>query len=243
MKSFLMTFAQLLFALLMYCMGTIFFGLALFPSIALVFKVWHASYQVALWIRFIALGLSLGAGFFLFGLSLVILIGLVRTILFLRLKEGRYPIFSWEAVKWACVSSLYLLINFTFIDFILLTPFANLLQRMLGAKLGKNVQINSKFVFDASLLEIGDNTVIGGGAVIIGHQVERGFLKLRKVRIGKNVTIGSNSIITPGCEIGDNAIVGAGAVLLKNTKIEPRGLWYGVPAEPARPHHSQEEVK
>ena len=55
------------------------------------------------------------------------------------------------------------MIHYTFIDFILLTPFANLLFRMLGARLGRNVQFNSKDVYDASLLEIGDNTVVGGG--------------------------------------------------------------------------------
>src|SRR4030042_5353348 len=142
--------------------------------------------------------------------------------------------FSAEAAKWALISSLYLMINFTFIYFILLTPFANWLLAMLGAKVGKNVQINSKFIFDATLLTIGDNTVIGGGAIIIGHQVERGRLKLKKVTIGKNVTIGSNSIITPGCEIGDGAIIGAGAVLLKNTKVGPRQVWYGIPARNVR---------
>ena len=143
-------------------------------------------------------------------------------------------------MQWAFVSSLYLMINFTFIDFILLTPFASILQRLLGAKLGKNVQINSKYVFDASLLEIGDNTVIGGGAIIIGHIVERGILKLKKVKIGKNVTIGSHSTIMPGCEIGDNAIIGASAVLLKNTKVEPRAVYFGIPAEPIKPHHRKE---
>ena len=59
-------------------------------------------------------------------------------------------------------------------------------------------------------------------------------MKLRKVRIGKNVTIGSNAIIPPGCEIGDRAIIGAGAVLLKNTKVEPHSVWYGVPAQNIR---------
>jgi acetyltransferase-like isoleucine patch superfamily enzyme len=105
---------------------------------------------------------------------------------------------------------------------------------MLGAKIGKNVQINSKFIFDASLLEIGDNAVIGGGAIIIAHQVERGMLKLHRVKIGNDVTIGSNSIITPGCEIGDKAIIGAGAVLLKNSKVGPHSVWYGVPARNMR---------
>jgi acetyltransferase-like isoleucine patch superfamily enzyme len=149
----------------------------------------------------------------------------------LRLKEGNYPIFSWGAVKWAFVSSLYLIVNFTFMDFVLLTPFSNLLLRLLGAKLGRNVQINSKFIFDATLLEIGDNTIVGGSAVIICHVVERGILKLKKVKIGKNVTIGSHATIMPGCDIGDNAVIGASAVLLKNTKVEPHAVYFGLPAE------------
>ncbi|MFA5272438.1 MAG: acyltransferase, partial [Candidatus Omnitrophota bacterium] len=173
----------------------------------------------------------------------IVISGLIRSVLRLKLREGTYKLFSFEAIKWAFTNTLYLLINFTFIDFILLTPFANLLQRFLGVKLGANVQINSKFVFDATLLEIGDNTVVGGDAIIIGHVVERGLLKLKKVKIGKNVTIGSHATIMPGCEIGDNAIIGAGAVLLKNTKVEPHSVWYGIPAENIRHRHEAGEDK
>lgn len=232
MKGFLITLGQLIFSVVMYLMVTVFFGLALIPGIMLVLSVWGAMQGMGYFLRLPLLGLSLAAGYFLFGFSLIILAGFTRSALRLRLKEGRYPIFSLPALKWAFVSSLYLMINFTFIDFVLLTPFANLLLRLLGARLGKNVQINSKFVFDATLLEIGDNTVVGGGAIIIGHVVERGILKLKKVIIGKNVTIGSHATIMPGCEIGDGAIIGASAVLLKDTKVAPRAVYFGVPAEP-----------
>jgi hypothetical protein len=231
MKSFLITLVQLVFSLLMYAMGTVFFGIALVPSLFLVFKAWQFVQPLNIVLKYFIFGMSISAGFIVFGLTLLVVIGLTRTLLFIRLKEGNHPMFSWQAIKWAFVSTMYLLINFTFIDFVLLTPFANLLLRLLGAKLGKNVQINSKFIFDATLLEIGDNTVIGGGAIVIGHIVERGILKLKKVKIGANVTIGSHSTIMPGCEIGDNAIIGAGAVLLKHTKVQPREIWFGVPAE------------
>lgn len=234
MKSFLVTLSQLMFAVLMYFVGAIFFGMALIPGLALFMNVWQVTSNYALLLRLFCLGTTLALGYFLFGLSLILLVGLFRTVLRLRLKEGNHLLFSKEAIKWAFISSLYLMIHYTFIDFILLTPFANLLFRLLGAKLGKNVQFNSKFVFDATLLEIGDNTVIGGGAIIDGHIVERGILKLKKVKIGKNVTIGSHSTIMPGCEIGDRAVIGASAVLLKNTKVAEREIWFGIPAEPIR---------
>lgn len=241
MKSFLMTLGQLLFSVAMYALGIIFFGLALSPAVFIFFKVWELTNGTSLLMRSLVLGFTFGFGYFVFGFGLIVLSGLVRTIFRLRLREGSHKIFSFEALKWAFVSSLYLIINFTFIDFILLTPFANLLQRLLGARLGRNVQINSKFIFDSTLLEIGDNTVVGGGAIIIGHVVERGILKLKKVRIGKNVTIGSHATIMPGCEIGDNSIIGAGAVLLKNTKVEPHSVWYGVPAENIRKKHDSDK--
>ena len=66
--------------------------------------------------------------------------------------------------------------------------------------------------------------------------MEHGRLKLKKVKIGKNVTIGSHATVMAGCEIGDDAMIGASAVLLKNTKVEPRAVYFGVPAEPIRPH-------
>lgn len=240
MKSMLITIGQLIFSLVMYIIGTVYFGLALIPGIAIFLKAWNAGFLMQPFARYALLGCSLAGGYFIFGFSMIMLAGLTRTILGLRLKEGNYPIFSPMALKWAFVSALYLFINFTFVDFILLTPFANLLQRLLGAKLGRNVQINSKFVFDATLLEIGDNTVVGGGAIIIGHVVERGILKLKRVKIGKNVTIGSHATIMPGCEIGDNAIIGASAVLLKNTKVESRAVYFGVPAEQIKPRHHKE---
>lgn len=234
MRSFLITLTGLIFSFCMYLMGVVFFGISLAPGIYLVIKVWSSTGGVVFPMRCIYLGMAIAGGYFLFGFTLILLAGGIRSLFQLRLKEGNYRIFSLGALKWAFINSLYLMINFTFIDFILLTPFANLLQRMLGAKLGKNVQINSKFIFDATLIEIGDNTVIGGGAIIIGHVVERSILKLRRVKIGRNVTIGSHATIMPGCEIGDGALIGAGAVLLKNTKVEPRSLWYGVPATPIR---------
>jgi non-ribosomal peptide synthetase-like protein len=243
MKSFFVSLGQLTFSLLMYIMAAIYFGLALIPSLGILFYVWQTSLNLQPIFRLALLGIAISGGYFIFGITLIFLTGLTRFILRLRLKEGNYPLFSLTALKWAFISSLYLMINFTFIDFILLTPFANILLRLLGARLGKNVQINSKNIFDATLVEIGDNTVVGGGAIIIGHVVERGILKLKPVKIGKNVTIGSHSTITPGCEIGDRSIIGAGAVLLKNTKVEPRSVYYGIPAEPVGRKKTEDSLR
>lgn len=147
MKSFMIMCAQLLFSLAMYAMAVVFFGVALISGIILILKAWHMSALYPLLSRAALLGLSLAGGYFLFGFSLILLVG---------------------------------------------------------------------------------------GAIINAHIVERGRLKLKKVKIGSNVTIGSHSTIMPGCEIGEHAIIGATAVLQKNSKVQPRSVWYGVPAKNIR---------
>ncbi len=234
MKTVFITISQLFITLFIYCLGAIFYGTALVPSILFLQKVWNWVADLIPLLRVFYISIALAFSFFMFGLCLIFLVGLFRIVLRFRLKEGTYSMYSFEALKWVFMSSLYLMIHYTFIDFVLLTPFANLLFRMLGAKLGKNVQINSKYIFDATLIEIGDNTVVGGGAIINGHIVEGGRLKLKKVKIGSRVTIGSHATIMPGCEIGDRALIGASAVLLKNSKVPDKDVWYGIPAASIR---------
>ena len=240
MKWLWVSLVQLLFTIFMYLMGSVFFGVALVPGLALLYKVWVATSYFDFIPRLFALGFTLSLGYFIFGITLILLVGLFRAVFRFKLKEGTHDVFSLEAMKWAFISSLYLMIHYTFIDFVLLTPFANILFRLLGAKLGKNVQFNSKYIFDATVLEIGDNTVVGGVAIINGHIVERGKLILRKVKIGNNVLLGSHCTVMPGCEIGDRAIIGAGAILQKDTKVESRDVWYGFKAESLREKKRQE---
>lgn len=49
------------------------------------------------------------------------------------------------------------------------------------------------------------------------------------IKIGKNVWVGGNCIITDGVTISDNAIIGAGSVVTKN--IPANCLAVGVPAK------------
>ena len=75
MKWFLMVGVQLLFAIFMYLMGSVFFGAALVPGLALFLNVWHATVDIDPVLRLFFLGTTLSLGYFIFGLTLVILVG------------------------------------------------------------------------------------------------------------------------------------------------------------------------
>ena len=227
MKSLLTALAQSLFTLLLYALAIAVIGLALFPGAVLCYSVWSRAAAVAVPTRLFLLCLVAGAAYFIYGFCLILIVAVLRVLLGWKLREGEYPAVSLGAVSWACANSLQLLVSVTFMDFILLTPFAPLFYRLMGARIGRNVQINSKYCADLALLEIGDGVVIGGHATVIGHSFERGKLILKKVKIGRKAVIGLNSVVLPGAEIGEGATVAAGAVVPKNTKVEPHTVYYG----------------
>lgn len=92
----------------------------------------------------------------------------------------------------------------------------------INISLGKNVFINAGCKFqDQGGIEIGDNVLIGHNVVIasINHDfspANRQSMYAKKVKIGSDVWIGSNSTILPGVCIGDGAIIGAGSVVTRD---------------------------
>ncbi len=99
-----------------------------------------------------------------------------------------------------------------------------------GMMVGKNVYLSSGTMIDSHLVSIGDNCFIGLRAIISAHATENRYLTIAPVRIGKNVTIGGNTIIAPGAEIGDNSIIGANSLVKKGQKIPPNKIYGGTPA-------------
>ncbi len=87
---------------------------------------------------------------------------------------------------------------------------------------GKNVFINACCKFqDQGGITIGDNCFIGHNVTLatLNHDINpnnRATMHPKKITIGNNVWIGSDSTILPGIIIEDGAIIGAGSVVTKN---------------------------
>jgi acetyltransferase-like isoleucine patch superfamily enzyme len=230
-SSLYATVTQLICTVCLYSAGILVMATALWPAVLFVNFSWVRTVNYLLILRFWLLAFSLVLAFFIYGFCLILLLGLLRIAFRLNLKEGEHRIASFGLYRWLFINGLYMIASITFMDFVLLSPFSIFFFRLMGAKLGKNVQINSKKCFDLSLIEIGDNAVIGGYATVMCHSFERGRLILRKVKIGKNVVLGLNSVVMAGAEIGDGAFITAGAILGKNKKVAPGSVYVGVPAE------------
>lgn len=111
------------------------------------------------------------------------------------------------------------------------------LIRMAGIKLGKNAHIGANVTFDnwnASCYDIGDNVTITMNSILLTHGMVRqddGAYKSQVglLKIGDDVFIGANTIITRPLTIGSRVIIAAGSVITKD--IPNDCVVAGVPAK------------
>ncbi len=221
---------QVVMTLLLFAEAIAILGAALSPAVAL-FAWAEPRLPPAGAARALGLGVALAAGYFAFGLALLVVVPVARWVTFARgTPVGRFPYLSTGAWRWASYNALTLMVRFTFVNWIRVTPFLPLYHRLMGARIGRRVQINTAVVADQNLIEIGDDTVVGGDVTLVCHSAEGGHLVTAPVKIGRGVTIGLMAVVFPGCTIGDGAMISAGSVLSKGTKVGPGEIWAGVPA-------------
>lgn len=185
-------------------------------------------------------------GFFVFGLSLMVVLPLVRVImrylLWWKPHVGEIPVYSFRIWFWYNHNGLMFVFSTVFGRFARATSVYPWFLRAMGAKIGKQVVFNTQHVYDLDLLRVGDRTVIGANASILGHVGERNKLVRAPVTIGNNCTIGQYTNIFPGVTMGDNCHVGAMSLVPKGMTLDANAIYGGVPVRKIRDLSPGEKV-
>jgi len=173
------------------------------------------------------------------GIELLLLSGLVSAVVVLKwvllgkLKPTTKPI--WNIFIWKNDVVKYLENYFVsphFTNFILGTPFAAILFRSLGAKIGKRVYIDSDDIGEYDLLTIGDDVCINSEAVIQTHLYEDRIFKMSTIQINDGCNIGVASIVLYSTVMEKNASLGNFSLMMKGEHLPENTHWYGIPAQP-----------
>ncbi|MDY6906247.1 MAG: hypothetical protein SWH61_16370 [Thermodesulfobacteriota bacterium] len=168
----------------------------------------------------------------------VIVSGLVWRVCRLRYLPGLYPMDSRKSrnmKKWLLTQAIYRPVHQVLVA-LSLYPLKMLHLRLFGAKIGRGVTIEG-ILLDPCLIEVGDNTMVGGYTYVFGHSFELVPGKkdfrciLAKTRIGGNCGIGSGCIVMCGGQMEDQSFLAAHSILLKNRTLETGGYYGGVPAK------------
>jgi acetyltransferase-like isoleucine patch superfamily enzyme len=146
----------------------------------------------------------------------------IRTILFFRLRSiqygglplivGKHPVFHTKGK--IIIGNHFYMRNLQFVSEIGAEKGATL-------RIGDHVFINQGCNICAQKeIAIDDYTQIGDCVTIYDtnyHEIDRGEgIKIKPVKVGKNVWIAARCILLPGVTIGDNSVVGCGSVVTKS---------------------------
>ena len=144
--------------------------------------------------------------------------------------EGKYNSLQY----WTKMASpLKVVRNFVLIFLCRYLPSENLknvLLRWTGMKVGKRVSAGLMSMFDVFFPEnitIGDNSIIGYGSVLLGHEFLIREWRTGTIVIGRDVVIAANVTVLPGVTIGDGAVVSA--MSLVNKDVPAGAVVGGVP--------------
>jgi acetyltransferase-like isoleucine patch superfamily enzyme len=162
-------------------------------------------------------------------LGAIVFPGLLWRILNLR-YSGTIPcdLSDKNMLNWLISQILYLPAA-VILDFFHLYPLKTFHIRLFGGKVGKNVVMGG-LVLDPSLIEVGNNSVIGGFSTLLGHSVEGGQIVFGKITIGENCGIGVRATILAGAKIEKGSMLGAQSLLVKNQVIPENKTYGGIPA-------------
>ena len=210
----------------------ILWGLPLVPSLVVFDYLDNFTGNDSILLDYLIIAFSLVVAFIFYIHGLLIFSGLTQRLLHVRVKgEKRVaPLESWMTIRWAICGQLHRA-TWPVLTHVVPSPIANFYYRLAGSKIGKRVQLNTVHLNDPGMVRIEDDVVIGGGAIINGHLVEKGQLILSPVLFKKNSLVGARATIQPGVIIGEGSVIATNGLVGKWKKIPDGEVWGGLPAK------------
>ncbi len=112
------------------------------------------------------------------------------------------------------------------------TPVLNAWLRLMGARIGRGVWIESYWLPEADLVVIGDGATVNQGSVVQTHLFhDRRFAK-DVVTLERGATLGPNSVILPAATLGRHATVGPVSLVMRGESVPDKTVWIGNPIGP-----------
>lgn len=140
--------------------------------------------------------------------------------------------------RWTIICSLYTPLR-KILEIFPLGSLKNTYYHLLGMKIGTNTLVGGVIKDPCvtefgNNVTMGEYAIIYGHI----HNMEKETLEINKVTIGNNCVIGAGAIIMPGATIEDNTIIAAGALIKKNQHLKGNSIYGGIPVKELGPYTS-----
>ncbi|AHH96645.1 Pls/PosA family non-ribosomal peptide synthetase [Kutzneria albida] len=109
------------------------------------------------------------------------------------------------------------------------TPVMSLWLRGLGARIGRGAWVETYWLPEADLVDIGAGAVVNRGCVVQTHLFHDRIMRMDEVRLEDGATLGPHGIVLPGAGIGAGATVGPASLVMRGEHVPSDTRWLGNP--------------
>jgi non-ribosomal peptide synthetase-like protein len=110
------------------------------------------------------------------------------------------------------------------------TPLLPVFLRLLGARIGRRVYLDTTFLTEFDLVQVGDDAMIGGPTSLQTHLFEDRVMKMSVVKVGPSCTVGPRSVVLYDSELEEGAGLDALSLVMKGEVLPQESRWRGIPA-------------
>jgi len=170
-----------------------------------------------------------------FGVASFLLVVALKWILLGRYRPLAAPM--WTPFVWLseAVTNLYESLAVpNFLDGLRGTPMLPWALRLLGARLGRGVYLNTTDLTEFDCVRIGDEAELNAWCGPQTHLFEDRVMKIGRVEIGARVTVGARGTILYDTNVGDDVRLGPLTLVAKGECLPPATRWEGSPAAPRK---------
>jgi non-ribosomal peptide synthetase-like protein len=148
-------------------------------------------------------------------------------------KQEQVPLWTTKVWRSEAVTSMFEALSVPFLlEFMKGTPWLPLLMRLMGAKTGKRVWMQTADITEFDMVSIGDDAALNRDSGPQTHLFEDRVMKIGPVKIGARTSIGAKSIVLYDSEIGDDVKLSALSLIMKGEQLQDGTSWEGSPVRP-----------
>ncbi|MBS0204863.1 MAG: amino acid adenylation domain-containing protein [Planctomycetes bacterium] len=169
--------------------------------------------------------------YFLAGLSAALGMVGVKWMLMGRYRPCERPL--WSRFVWRTEVVTALLDNFAapfFLDLLAGTPFICWFFRLLGAKIGRRVYLDTTELTEFDLVHVGDDVAINHDCTLQTHLFEDRVMKMSTVKLSDGCHLGSMSLVLYDTKLEAGSSVDDLSLVMKGETLPPNTHWSGIPS-------------
>ena len=196
---------------------------ALIPYLTITTILFYLYHWIHYWVFLATIFLSP-----IFVLMLALEIGLLKKIVMNGMEAGTYHIDSlWYVRKWLVdrLMAISLLSMNTLFATLYTPPFL----RMLGARIGKRVEVSTVTHISPGLLEIQDESFVADMACLGAPRVYAGRVLLASTTIGTRTFIGNAALVPVDTTLGNDCLIGVMSTPPHDRPTGDGTSWLGLP--------------